>query len=269
MTKRVKLNEGRRQLAADPAVLLARQKVADATAELAEAEEAAGGEEEEDNSVHVHIHQGGEPGEHATTADQRLDAIEGTVTKLATTVETLVAKLTPTADQAAAAAAAVTAAEALAKAKTGDAVDGEGDSKALADSYTKVLAQAEVLVPGFRVPTFDAAAKRKVTIDQMCQARRKCLELAHVTKDGQALIDGVAGMPLDLEKMDCAAVAVVFNAAATLKAATNNRSATGDSSGLPANKQPEAKPAMTFTDINKAAADFWAAQERANQSTPA
>jgi hypothetical protein len=109
-----------------------------------------------------------------------------------------------------------------------------GDSAALQTSFQALVADAEVLVPGFRVPTFDAAAGRAKTVDAMCAARRKVLGHLAATADGRALLGQVADLgSMDAEKSGCAEVAVVFKAAASLKKAQNNLAATGDSSKIP------------------------------------
>ena len=142
-------------------------------------------------------------------------------------------------------------------AKDGKTKDGKTrDSAALESGWKTLLAKAEVLVPGFRVPTFDAKAPRKKTVDSMCALRRKVMDAAWNTKDGSALIQGITGKSsLGLAKMGCADVAVLFNAASGAKAAINNAKATHDSAG-PQAAAPKGIPSLAA--INKANADFWA-----------
>lgn len=133
------------------------------------------------------------------------------------------------------------------------------DSQALATSYAQVLAQAEVLVPGFRMPTFDAKAKRKTTVDAMCSARRKALGLACATTDGATLVTSVnGGKDPDLDKMGCSDVATLFKAAAGAKALMNNRASTGDSGSMGKPNMQHQVGSRTIADINKANADYWA-----------
>jgi hypothetical protein len=61
------------------------------------------------------------------------------------------------------------------------------DSAPLAASYQEVVSKAEILVPGFKVPTFDAAP-RAMTVDAMCSMRRKVLDQYVATEDGKAAI---------------------------------------------------------------------------------
>jgi len=136
-----------------------------------------------------------------------------------------------------------------------------GDSAALERSYVALLAKAEVLVPGFRVPTFDSKAKRKATVDAMCGIRRKVIDAAYMTKDGAALVNGITGRSsLNLAKMGCADVAVLFNAASAAKALINNAAAGG--SGKTHDSAAAGAPkVLTIADINKQNAEFWAKQQ--------
>lgn len=165
-------------------------------------------------------------------------------------------------------------------AKTGDDVDGlpaddktpppdeddptkasrTGDSAALATSYQALIADAEVLVPGFRVPTFDSAATRAATIDRMCAVRRKALDACAGSSSGQALLANVSGSPsLDLDKMDCAAVATLFTAAAGAQRMVNMTRATTDANRVPEAKKPaKASGPQTISDLNKYYAEYYA-----------
>jgi hypothetical protein len=275
--KRVPLKTERKTL--DPAALeAARAKVADAQAELDEIE-ASAAEDDKDNGVHVHIHQGSEPDAKGKTGD-RLSAIEATVGELATTVKTLVEKIapavveTPEAKAAREAAESATAAAATAEALKKAAATGNEDldpatgkthdSAALATGYAKVLQQAEILVPGFRMPTFDAALPRAKTVDNMCAARRRCLDMAYATTDGKTLVDSIHGSSgdLDISKLDCKEAALLFNAAVSVKGAQNNRAATGDGK-MGAQTGEEVKKPRTNADLNKLHETFWAQQQSA------
>lgn len=103
-----------------------------------------------------------------------------------------------------------------------------GDSRALETDYKGTLAAAEILVPGFRMPTFDSAAPRVKTVDNICSARRRAVALAYSTADGQKLINTVHGIAndseyLDVDALDCPAVATLFKAAVGAKKLMNNK----------------------------------------------
>jgi hypothetical protein len=107
-----------------------------------------------------------------------------------------------------------------------------GDSAALNTSYLTTLALAEVLVPGFRMPTFDAKAKRATTVDMMCSARRKALDTVYATGPGAELVNTVSGKgkdaTIDIAGMACDKVAILFKAAAGAQSLLNNRATVGD-----------------------------------------
>jgi hypothetical protein len=135
------------------------------------------------------------------------------------------------------------------------------DSAALATSYQQVVSDAEILVPGFRFPTFDAKQPRKTTIDSMCQMRRKVLDHAYATAEGKALLD-----PLhdggDLAKLDCSNVAMLFKAAAGAKKLLNNSASTKDAKQV-ANVLSTTNPGSataSIADLNKRNRDYWAKQ---------
>jgi hypothetical protein len=285
-----------------------RKRVADAEAELAQANEdlqalEAGGDEDDTGTgaTHIHIHTGsdgpadsdaqaganketgndGNGGQSADPMEARITAIETSIQQLTDTVAKLVSGgggesqddgMGGSEDDGPAGGDAIGGAD---KNGQGTGDDGMGpdeekkdektktmDSAALETSFTGLLAKAEILFPGFRVPTFDAAAKRHATIDTMCNLRRKVLDAAYMTKDGQALINGVTGAKsLALDKMGCGGVATLFNAVAATKAASNNAHATRDS-GKQVVQHQNAKVVVpkSLADINKANEAFWAKQ---------
>lgn len=126
------------------------------------------------------------------------------------------------------------------------------DSAALETSFRAVLADAEILVPGFRLPTFDSKAKRKATMDQMCGVRRSVLSHLATTANGAALI-GAMSTGFDPQKASCVSVATTFRAAAGAKRLLNNSAGTQDAHRLPNAGQiaPGSRPTMTLAELNK------------------
>lgn len=129
-----------------------------------------------------------------------------------------------------------------------------GDSVALETSFRAVLADAEVLVPGFRIPTFDAKMPRKKTLDSMCALRRSVMGHLSVTADGADLLKQVAGKPVgDLSKSTCFEVAQLFRAAAGARRAVNNSAGTRDAQRIPEafNKaRPAGKAITSIAELN-------------------
>lgn len=260
-TKRVRINTVQRRAVLDGL----RAGVKDAEAELAAAEEQM---VDEGGDTHIHIHGSGGPGddEKVKTEDDpyeaRFAAIEGQLSEIGK----FLAGMTKPADTKDEDMTDEEKAAAAEKAKTADEgkeddlpVGKTKDSAALQTGYAQVLAKAEVLVPGFRMPTFDAALTRRATVDNMCKSRRKALDLAFATKDGAMLIEGIIGAPgQSMESMTCAEVAVVFNAAAGAKALINNHPTRDQSIE---SKQPINEPlAISIAAMNKANAEFWTKQ---------
>jgi len=145
----------------------------------------------------------------------------------------------------------------------GKMVKGTRDSAALETSYKSVLAQAEVLVPGFRMPTFDAAMPRVKTIDRMCNARRSCLTAFYATKTGANVVNSVTGkQDLELADLGCAEVATIFKAASGAQALLNNAGQTRDSGAMAdpnAGDQKSTAP-VSVAQLNELNRKYWEGQ---------
>lgn len=234
---RVKLNE-------------ARARVAEAVSALEEAEQ-----EEEGEGIHVHVHTAdADPGVRERTIDAET---ESRISGLETTLESMGETITEL--------AGLVREVVQGKARTADADPDpqEGDSRALERGFQDFVSKAEVLVPGFKVPTFDSAAPRAKTVDSMCAGRRAVLAQFAALPDGKGLLDSVTGGELDLAEADCSAVAVAFNSAAALKGAHNNAHSTRDArtvpQGLPLSADAP-RPSMSASQMNEANKKFWATQ---------
>jgi uncharacterized protein len=107
------------------------------------------------------------------------------------------------------------------------------DSAALATSYKATLAGAEVLVPGIKVPTFDAAKPRKVTMDSLCKVRTLALDRFASSPAGMPVIASLTGgKGYDSLTADCKDTAALFKSAVAVQMSKNNFSATGDSARM-------------------------------------
>lgn len=137
-----------------------------------------------------------------------------------------------------------------------------GDSIALETSFRAVVADAEILVPGFRIPTFDSKVPRKATLDSMCQLRRAVISNLNLTTDGCSLLATANGgaAPGDLGKASCVAVATLFRAAAGAKRTANQRMVTGDNgrfaNGFPKPQVSAVKAPRTLAEMNEANRKF-------------
>ncbi|MDN8067288.1 DUF2213 domain-containing protein [Burkholderia vietnamiensis] len=121
-----------------------------------------------------------------------------------------------------------------------------GDSTSLRDQFQDTLSRAEILAPGVRLPTFDAKAVRKKTVDAMCVLRRRALRAA-LDNENAELVKSVVG-GANVASMTCDSVAAFFNAASEVVRSKNSgvtQRRTNDSA------QTERK------DINAIHAEFW------------
>lgn len=263
MASRTPLRNARVQLVDEASKEAARQKVRDAQAEL----EALEGEGEEDGGLatHVHVHNYGGPANEGNAKTLDAAATEERFVKLEGGIEEIKALLK--AGKTIDAATEEDDDEMEDDGKGGKrkkAKASTGDSAALATSYTALASQAEILQPGFKVPTFDAAITRAATVDRMCNVRRKVLDAFGATPEGAVmLLAANGGNAVDLLSMDCAGCATLFTAAAGMKAAANNATATRDSKtmGAPTGILDVGAPKLPSpADFNKAADDFWKGQ---------
>lgn len=121
-----------------------------------------------------------------------------------------------------------------------------GDSTALRDQFQDALSRAEILAPGVRLPTFDAKAVRRKTVDAICVLRRRALRAA-LDNENAELVKSVVG-GANVASMTCDSVAAFFNAASEVVRSKNSgvtQRRTNDSA------QTERK------DINEIHAEFW------------
>ncbi|KVN30709.1 hypothetical protein WJ63_07975 [Burkholderia pyrrocinia] len=121
-----------------------------------------------------------------------------------------------------------------------------GDSAALRDEFQDALSRAEILAPGVRLPTFDAKAVRKKTVDAICVLRRRALRAA-MDNENVAAVKAVTG-GADISGMPCSAVQAFFNAASEVVRGKNSSVSGRRTNDSAQNEQK---------DINQIHADFW------------
>ncbi|KVE37647.1 DUF2213 domain-containing protein [Burkholderia sp. BDU5] len=121
-----------------------------------------------------------------------------------------------------------------------------GDSTALRDEFQDALSRAEILAPGVRLPTFDAKAVRKKTVDAICVLRRRALRAAMDNENAEAVKAVTGGA--DISGMPCNAVQAFFNAASEL--------VRGKNSGVLQRRTSDSAQAAR-KDINEVHAEFW------------
>ncbi|MBU9340700.1 DUF2213 domain-containing protein [Burkholderia multivorans] len=121
-----------------------------------------------------------------------------------------------------------------------------GDSTALRDQFQEALSRAEILAPGVRLPTFDAKAARKKTVDAICVLRRRALRAALENENAELVKPVVGGA--NVASMTCDSVTAFFNAASELVRNKN--------SGVTLRRTNDSAPTER-KDINQIHADFW------------
>lgn len=136
--------------------------------------------------------------------------------------------------------------------------DAAPDAEALAEMHKSIAANAEILSPGFKVPTLDAKAKAKDAKEQLCKCQRKVLDRAYGTEDGKAAIEPfLAGKTHDFDTLSAATIDAIFNGAATIMGQQNNdglRSAYIGSGGRTEDGKPHP---LSPAGVNAANAAFW------------
>lgn len=140
-------------------------------------------------------------------------------------------------------------------AKTGDR-KGKGrdsvrvrDSAHLATRFQDVIAAAEILSPGVRAPTFDAAARAPVTLDSICQLRRRALARAWSgTRNRDHIAPVVAGR--DLKKLPCEAVRSMFDASVALVKHANNSEQRGEGRVRDSRRHESTVKTPTIAELN-------------------
>lgn len=104
-----------------------------------------------------------------------------------------------------------------------------GDSAGLATEFQDAISVAEIIIPGFKMPTFDAKAKMQATKDSLCAMKRTVLDRASLTPTGMQAIKRVTMKDSFSSKgMPCDAVSVLFQAVGGTIAEQNRRGKTAD-----------------------------------------
>ena len=225
------------------------------------------GEEGDEGGTHHHVHvniNGGNEPKVPTEDDEEVavaDPMDARVTKIEQTLEAIMQQLS------------VLAGAEQAEVEGGEAADEEipdgeedpepgatgdrsrtGDSLSLKTNFQDTLAKAEILVPGIKMPTFDAALSRVKTIDAMCAFRRKVLKAALSTEEGRVAVQKMTKAG-DFTKMTCDTVRMLFNGASAFRAEQNN----GGTGHQPAREDQAQR--LSLSEINKRNREFYGAQK--------
>lgn len=132
----------------------------------------------------------------------------------------------------------------------------EGEQKYTGDSLADLRSRAEILSPGIKLPTLDAANKSVGKLARTC----KCNALrAAYTGDNQKMIDAFTGGRSDFEALPVATLDAAFIGASELIRQRNN--AAGARSGI--STQDFGRAPRSPAEINAANRQYW--QDRAKK----
>ncbi|OCZ58470.1 DUF2213 domain-containing protein [Acinetobacter seifertii] len=117
------------------------------------------------------------------------------------------------------------------------------------DSLKEVLSRAEILSPGYRMPTFDSVNNGKAVLN----TKRAVLKTAYATQDGQKAIAPFVGPNPDFDKLPTYTIDAAFAGASELIKQQNN--AKGVRSGI--STRDFGRVAPTPAQINQRNREFW------------
>ena len=133
-----------------------------------------------------------------------------------------------------------------AKVKTFDAA---GLAKAKEEFY-ETLALAEILVPGIRIPTFDASSGPKGSEEALCTFRRRVVDAALGVDKTREVVNEFYDGKTPIRSMTCDAVKTLFLASSAKVRDQNNNHQR--------NENPARKGAvLTIADINRRNSEIW------------
>ncbi|MDC5430809.1 DUF2213 domain-containing protein [Acinetobacter baumannii] len=128
-------------------------------------------------------------------------------------------------------------------------IDESGTQTYTGDSLKEVISRAEILSPGYRMPTFDSANNGKDVLN----TKRSVLKAAYATEDGQKAIAPFVGQNPDFDKLPTFTIDAAFIGASELIKQQNN--AKGVRSGISTRDFGRAAP--TPAEINQRNREFW------------
>ncbi|MDB5448311.1 MAG: hypothetical protein JWQ97_3628 [Phenylobacterium sp.] len=140
------------------------------------------------------------------------------------------------------------------------AADADPDAEEVKDEEKEVekstaqdaMSKAEILAPGVRLPTFDAAAT-KVKVGAITALRRAALKAAVADSARKVHVDAVlAGRAMDFDKARPSEVAMVFDAASAVAKAANNASVHARPFDIPQGKMNAARMQARIVERRKA-----------------
>ncbi|ENV08969.1 hypothetical protein F966_02614 [Acinetobacter higginsii] len=137
----------------------------------------------------------------------------------------------------------------LTEAEKAEKLSNEGVQSYTGDSLKEVISRAEILSPGYRMPTLDNANNGKAVLN----VKRQVLKASYATQDGQKAIAPFVGVDPDFDKLPTYTIDAAFAGASELIKQQNN--ARGVRSGIRTSDFGRSAP--TPAEINAKNREFW------------
>ncbi|NNP67552.1 DUF2213 domain-containing protein [Acinetobacter sp. Ac_5812] len=137
----------------------------------------------------------------------------------------------------------------LTEAEEAEQLSGNGVQSYTGDSLKEVISRAEILSPGYRMPTLDSAQNGKAVLN----VKRQVLKASYATQDGQKAIAPFVGVDPDFDKLPTHTIDAAFAGASELIKQQNN--ARGVRSGIKTSDFGRSAP--TPADINARNRAYW------------
>ncbi|WP_336152139.1 DUF2213 domain-containing protein [Acinetobacter sp. 99] len=137
----------------------------------------------------------------------------------------------------------------LTEAEKAEKLSNEGVQSYTGDSLKEVVSRAEILSPGYRMPTLDSANNGKAVLN----VKRQVLKASYATQDGQKAIAPFVPVDPDFDKLPTHTIDAAFAGASELIKQQNN--ARGVRSGIKTSDFGRSAP--TPADINARNRAYW------------
>ncbi len=133
--------------------------------------------------------------------------------------------------------------------KKAEKLSDKGVQSYTGDSLKEVISRAEILSPGYRMPTLDSANNGKAVLN----VKRQVLKASYATQDGQKAIAPFVPVDPDFDKLPIHTIDAAFAGASELIKVQNN--ARGVRSGIKTSDFGRSAP--TPADINARNREYW------------
>jgi hypothetical protein len=133
------------------------------------------------------------------------------------------------------------------------------DSTAQESLWQDTMAAAEIIVPGIRMPTFDASHKATLTAKRLCAFRRQTMDAALKNPETKEVVSEITGLTdsKQVKSLNCDTVKMAFQATANAIRNQNNMNVVSRASVSDARNRDNQPKKITISDLQKANNEFW------------